>query len=817
MELKADPFLSLPRLEELMLKTDLGFFAEEMLGIEISDHHTEWSTLVAGHPRLAIEAPRDHGKSFFFSFAYAIWRSYYAWIPPILYSGFKSIPKISMGYIFSNTQDQAIKFLEIIRNELETNPKLQHLVPEKKDNWNKTEMRLSNRAVLRARGWGTSVRGAHPCWAICQPRGTLVLTRRGYKKIERLVVGDHVWTHRGRWKPITTIGVRLSEVVGYKLSGSDDYEWATPEHRFYGDDGFFVPVEKSWVKAPLLLGEEYESSLSPSMLKLLGLFLGDGSLSNTRNGKYRKHGIVIYVSRYEKEIDQIIKDAGFFPCWADGETCRRVAINSEPLYRLCRTMKAKGNSQKRVPFLFESLSEDKLKALVYGYYLSDGSFVNSRRRAGEYKFTSVSRPMLRSFQRILARLGVTSNIRVLRESKWMEICGRRHLCQRTYDLRVGWEFGGLFGFDYKPKRIIKNKRQCIEDGFIRRRVEKIVRPKGEVEVVSFTVADDHSYSGHLVCTHNCDDVLNDESIYSEITRKKQVDYFFSAVTPMIVPGGQIVVIGTPFHGEDLYQKLSENKSYVFKKYPALDAYERPLWPTRYTKEHLLSKKDEVGSTRFAREYLCEPVSDESSLFPEKILIDCYDYQYEMPNHLTPEDRKSLMVFTGVDLALSSTVGADYTVITTLGVDKFKNRWIIDIRRKKGLSMTEQLREIEDVYMNYRPLKVLIEDNGFQRVFRDELVKNTDIPVEGFTTTAHNKNSLEKGVPSLQILFENKKFVIPRKTERDRRITDFLINELKCFTWQDGKLQGLGAHDDCVMSLWIASEACSAYQFSFSFV
>jgi len=465
-----------------MLKTDLGFFAEEMLGIEISDHHTEWSTLVARHPRLAIEAPRDHGKSFFFSFAYAIWRSYYAWIPPILYSGFKSIPKISMGYIFSNTQDQAIKFLEIIRNELEMNPKLQHLVPEKKDNnWNKTEMRLSNRAVLRARGWGTSVRGAHPCWAIC------------------------------------------------------------------------------------------------------------------------------------------------------------------------------------------------------------------------------------------------------------------------------------------------------------------------------------------------DDVLNDESIYSEITRKKQVDYFFSAVTPMIVPGGQIVVIGTPFHGEDLYQKLSENKSYVFKKYPALDAYDRPLWPTRYTKEHLHSKRDEVGSTRFAREYLCEPVSDESSLFPEKIIADCYDFQYEMPTHLTPEDRKNLMVFTGVDLALSSTVGADYTVITTLGVDKFKNRWLLDIRRKKGLSMTEQLREIEDVYVNYRPLKVLIEDNGFQRVFRDELVKNTDIPVEGFTTTAQNKNSLEKGVPSLQILFENKKFVIPRKTERDRRITDFLINELKCFTWQDGKLQGLGAHDDCVMSLWIASEACSAYQFSFSFV
>jgi hypothetical protein len=166
--------------------------------------------------------------------------------------------------------------------------------------------------------------------------------------------------------------------------------------------------------------------------------------------------------------------------------------------------------------------------------------------------------------------------------------------------------------------------------------------------------------------------------------------------------------------------------------------------------------------------------------------------------------------------MSSTVGADYTVITTLGVDEQGNRWIIDIRRKRGLSMMDQLREIQDVHRTYRPIKILIEDNSFQRVFRDELVRNTDLPVEGFTTTAHNKNSLEKGVPSLQILFENRKFVIARKTQRDRDLTDKLINELKCFTFVDGKLQGLGAHDDMVMSLWIANEAVNSYGFSFTF-
>jgi hypothetical protein len=316
------------------------------------------------------------------------------------------------------------------------------------------------------------------------------------------------------------------------------------------------------------------------------------------------------------------------------------------------------------------------------------------------------------------------------------------------------------------------------------------------------------HPGYIVC----DDILNDETIYSELTRGKQIDYFFSAVTPMLVPGGQLVIVGTPFHHLDLYQTLKESKAYLFKAFPALSERDVPLWPTRYSKDSLYLKKDEVGSSRFSREYLCVPISDESSLFPDKILQPCFDHNFEMPK----SKPQKMQTFVGVDLALSSTVGADYTVITTIGVDEFKNKWILDIRRKRGQSMSEQLREIEDAARMFKPAKIFIEDNAFQSVFRDELIRSTDLPVEGFTTTGR-KHSLESGVPSLQILFENRKIVIPRKTERDRLVTDVLVNELKCFSWMDGKLQGVGAHDDCVMSLWFAIEASGGYTFSFSFV
>lgn len=470
--------------EELLLKTDLGYFAEKILGLEISDHHEVWSALVVKHKKLSILAARDHGKSYFFSLAYVIWRAYHNWLPPMPKGvSFKSMPKHSLGYIFSNTTDQAYKLLEHVKIEIENNDKLRHLIPADKTSWkNKGEIRLSNGARIRARGWGQSVRGAHPVWIIC------------------------------------------------------------------------------------------------------------------------------------------------------------------------------------------------------------------------------------------------------------------------------------------------------------------------------------------------DDVMNDETMFSEVTRNRQIEYFYSAVTPMLVPHGQLISVGTPMHDQDLlYGSLRNNAAYFHAEFPCMDVKGKALWATRYSVDTLMGRKLEIGSTRFSREYMCMPISDDASLFPDRILRPCFDSEYEMPNQLTKEDRAELKIYTGVDLATSATIGADFTVITTIGVDEHGNKWLIDIRRKRGLTLTDQLREIQNVHRQYRPSKVLVEDNAFQRVFKDEIVRNTDIPVEGFTTTARKKHSFEDGVPSLQILFENRKIVLPRKTEKDREITDLLCNELKCFTFVEGKLQGLGAHDDMVMSLWMAIEASRKSDFSFSFV
>jgi len=315
-----------------------------------------------------------------------------------------------------------------------------------------------------------------------------------------------------------------------------------------------------------------------------------------------------------------------------------------------------------------------------------------------------------------------------------------------------------------------------------------------------------------------DDGLNDESAYSEMVRKKQIEYFYTAISNMCVPGGQIIVVGTPFHQADLYADLSNNEEYFFRRYQALNGKaEKPLWSARYSKQRLLKKRSEIGTIRFVREFQCEPIADDMSLFP---LFLFKGAQVEQPTLKLGMPKKfwetlGVSIFMGVDFAMSSSVQADYTVVWAMGLDKFGNRWIVDIQREKGMPYQQQLSMINSMGKKYDPALVFLEANQMQRIFGDELIRTTDLPIKKFVTGVE-KNSLDKGVPSLRVLLENGKVKIPRGDARSVEITDIWIEEMRAFTWNEGKLQSVGTHDDTVMAMWICDQAIRQGGFSFDF-
>lgn len=329
-----------------------------------------------------------------------------------------------------------------------------------------------------------------------------------------------------------------------------------------------------------------------------------------------------------------------------------------------------------------------------------------------------------------------------------------------------------------------------------------------------------------------DDILSDENIYSETIRSKAIDYYLSAITNMVIPGGQIVTVGTPMHQADLYAHLRDAGIYRMWEKPAINAATgKALWPGRYNEALLARKKQEIGSVRFTREFLVRPMSDDMSLFPSH-LFDGEPFRQRTTKMGMPLAYwRALGIrgfYIGVDIALSAETGADYFVIFVLGKDNDGNRWIVDIYRAKGLAFARQLDLIVEYSHRYEANLVFVEANQAQRVWGDELIRTTDIPIKKFTTIGKgkgagktmsqtsNKNDLEKGVPSLRPLLENKKWRCPQGDRESVEKARVWIAEMNAFSWINGKVQGVGSHDDTVMAAWIAEQAVRRGGFSASF-
>jgi len=67
----------------------------------------------------------------------------------------------------------------------------------------------------------------------CFRAGTLVKTSEGWKAIEKIRIGELVWTHRNRLRNVVGLQIRphSGRIVGLRVTGSSRIVWLTPDHR----------------------------------------------------------------------------------------------------------------------------------------------------------------------------------------------------------------------------------------------------------------------------------------------------------------------------------------------------------------------------------------------------------------------------------------------------------------------------------------------------------------------------------------------------------------------------------------------------------
>lgn len=320
-----------------------------------------------------------------------------------------------------------------------------------------------------------------------------------------------------------------------------------------------------------------------------------------------------------------------------------------------------------------------------------------------------------------------------------------------------------------------------------------------------------AHPGYIVV----DDGLKDNVIYSSIQRKKSIDYFHAVIMNMIVPGGQTIVVGTPFHANDLYGDLKSKSGWHVREYPAIFPDGTVLWRERWGWTELLEKRETQGNLIFSRENLVKPVTNESTIFPEDVIkrsyvgMDGYTFVRSRDAYKQKFDR----VVMACDFSISSSVGADYTVIMTAGIDDKDNIWLMNITRFKGKKFAEQMSMIKHLNHAFNPDIIVMEQNVFQQIFVQE-GDRLGMPVEGHTTGT-NKYDLKAGLPGVAILYETGKIRCPRGNQESIDTGDGLALELGSVTWTEKGLEGVGEHDDQAMCLWLLTVAAKKVTTGFS--
>ncbi len=313
----------------------------------------------------------------------------------------------------------------------------------------------------------------------------------------------------------------------------------------------------------------------------------------------------------------------------------------------------------------------------------------------------------------------------------------------------------------------------------------------------------------------CDDILWGTTA-SELSRA--ADWFYTVLLPVLHHTGRLMMVGTPFSYNDLYAELEDKDTFQVETYPAILPNGEPLWPGRWPLDALKVREESMPAIKFAREYLCEPIHDMSSMFPMSLLEKARDKNLILLSKAEQdfdEEGEAQGVFgqhfVGWDPAIASDSNADYTAMTILRMlPNSEEKQLIYALNQKGMGSSAQKRQIILLNNRFRPDLIELEGNNFQRMFEAELKEmRDDIPIKTFMTTRQKKESM---FMSLLMAFEQGRIKTPWGDEKSKEMTRELETQLSRFGMQkNGRLESVGAHDDLAMSLALANWATKEFK------
>jgi len=246
--------------------------------------------------------------------------------------------------------------------------------------------------------------------------------------------------------------------------------------------------------------------------------------------------------------------------------------------------------------------------------------------------------------------------------------------------------------------------------------------------------------GNLVSQHYDRIILDDVVGRSNTGTKDQIDKVklaFKDMLDLLEPGGELIVIGTRWHYDDLYGAIlgdndnpDENLGNNFLTFvrQAVEGGDlekgKILWPAKFTRDKLNDLYIAKGPYEFNCQYQNTPIDDESATFKKSW------FKYYNTDMLKGRNLRTVLA---VDPAISLSKEADYTAMVVLSKDQFGYEYIRDIVREK-LTPKQLVDNIFKLYEKWHPSQIGIEMVAFQKALQyfihDEMQKRKiRLPIE----------------------------------------------------------------------------------------
>ncbi len=212
--------------------------------------------------------------------------------------------------------------------------------------------------------------------------------------------------------------------------------------------------------------------------------------------------------------------------------------------------------------------------------------------------------------------------------------------------------------------------------------------------------------------------------YQTPEQREKVKRYYRSMMDLLEPGGLLVVVGTRWHLDDVYQyimdeeseyfditvrKVVENGQIIFpKKFnkrfdPQTKSWLETLEPTLDFINYLKKRPSE----EFSAQYMNSPIDSENQIF-KKEYFKTYDRRPER-----------LFVSMTIDPAISEKQSADYFAINVSGMDENYKIYVLDTL-KGHWKVAESIDNIFTTYLKWHPSEVGLETIAYQKALKSWL-------------------------------------------------------------------------------------------------